>query len=675
MSLVAAQIAPVLGDLKAAPTGNDTVIFDNALFRWETADAPYTADDDNIIESDNAPLTSGAWIRQKADSIQDGDGNTVQDALVVIGISVADLDGTGATDVTAAFLARMTLALSTGRPLVLQAGKTYLLSTWSNQAFAADLRIIGNGSTIKGPAASTNFVSPDGAKIDFDGVIFDGWGSVVERLSSSGGTADGLRLVGNTFTNCLGICVNIEVQCSGYEIRENTFSSNSGGYNIRIGHSVYADQDNWQGIIESNRFLSITSSGSTSLAAIIVYGRDTLICNNYINGVSQTGTGECWGIYVKLRRSKIYGNEVYDVTAAGNADNVGINLKGGERSQVDGPQGYSTMAWGNTVRRIGVAGSQGGGIRAQTGDQKVFGNIVEDFGLIGIVVDESSAPVSRISIYHNTVIGTATSGERGIVLSCMGDTIAAVENQIFNCLQGIRTGGGGAQDSFVISGNEIEAPTSGTSVGILVGSSSNALTNLTIEDNKLRGSHTYALRNENTGASTGWRVRRNRLGTSINKMSGTWPSDMVSEDTIVFSGTPMESHTGDTAETSLHNLTIPGGMIGQHGQVEIYAIWSGSGTGGGKNLRIKFGSMTAHSNNYGATTLSSEIFTRIANKTESAQVCRAAAANYSSSTSAPTVGSVPTADDVVVDFTAQLGFPADSMTLESYEVRIHPRYF
>lgn len=63
-----------LANFKAAPITNATQVLQApgiafGQFNWETANAPYTADDINIIKADSTALTVGAWVRQKADGI------------------------------------------------------------------------------------------------------------------------------------------------------------------------------------------------------------------------------------------------------------------------------------------------------------------------------------------------------------------------------------------------------------------------------------------------------------------------------------------------------------------------------------------------------------------------------------------------------------------------------
>lgn len=85
-----------LAAFKAAPISNKTqVLQDPSLefgtFYWETADAPYTADNINIIKADSTSLAVGAWVRQQASEISANGYTSVQDAIDKTGGSVAYL--------------------------------------------------------------------------------------------------------------------------------------------------------------------------------------------------------------------------------------------------------------------------------------------------------------------------------------------------------------------------------------------------------------------------------------------------------------------------------------------------------------------------------------------------------------------------------------------------------
>lgn len=82
----AGNVAANLVQLKAAPPGNRTMLWGGVPFQWETADAPYTTDEDQpfvtTVESDHQPASIGAWKRQGAKSISAPDGGNLGDAVM-----------------------------------------------------------------------------------------------------------------------------------------------------------------------------------------------------------------------------------------------------------------------------------------------------------------------------------------------------------------------------------------------------------------------------------------------------------------------------------------------------------------------------------------------------------------------------------------------------------------
>lgn len=88
MSLIAAQVAPALTDLKAAPTADGTLLYDQAPFKWIQGDYSATSSselDVNVIESDSYALSVGAWVRQSAAHVNapEGNGQLALDARAV----------------------------------------------------------------------------------------------------------------------------------------------------------------------------------------------------------------------------------------------------------------------------------------------------------------------------------------------------------------------------------------------------------------------------------------------------------------------------------------------------------------------------------------------------------------------------------------------------------------
>lgn len=72
--------ATSLADIKAASTSNISIVYDRSLWTWASGDYSGRADEQNIIKANNTPLSSGAWVRQRASEIQ-FDGRTVDGKL------------------------------------------------------------------------------------------------------------------------------------------------------------------------------------------------------------------------------------------------------------------------------------------------------------------------------------------------------------------------------------------------------------------------------------------------------------------------------------------------------------------------------------------------------------------------------------------------------------------
>lgn len=150
-----------LAGLKAAAVSNASYIFAPpsgsdggaaaGTFLYQTAGAPYTADNANIIKLDAVPLTIGALVRQAAAGVN-FDGRSVN-AKLLENASVTDarfaggakMDGV--TDDSAAFIA----ALSAARNIYVPPGRTYV----RNVKVPSGRRIYGAGKSAWEPYTGT----------------------------------------------------------------------------------------------------------------------------------------------------------------------------------------------------------------------------------------------------------------------------------------------------------------------------------------------------------------------------------------------------------------------------------------------------------------------------------------------------------------------------------------
>lgn len=134
------------------------------------------------------------------------------------------------------------------------------------------------------------------------------------------------------------------------------------------------------------------------------------------------------------------------------------------------------------------------------------------------------------------------------------------------------------------------------------------------------------------------------------------------------------SHTGDTTETTLATCTLPGNALGTNGQVEIMVLVSWTNNANTKTLRVKFGAMVLQNTGLSGNA-SQQVLLRVANRNSAAsQVAFPSSPSGlgSGGAVAPTTGTVDTTANVDITITGQLGVGTDTMTLESYIMRVTP---
>lgn len=131
--------------------------------------------------------------------------------------------------------------------------------------------------------------------------------------------------------------------------------------------------------------------------------------------------------------------------------------------------------------------------------------------------------------------------------------------------------------------------------------------------------------------------------------------------------------TGTTSETTLATITIPAGVLGPNGQLQVDALFSYTASTNTKTPRIKFGGTAFYAP---AIAVGSQVGVgvslRIANRASvSSQVgiSPAVLAGVGVATAGPVTASVNTAASVTLLITGQLALGTESITLESYSVR------
>lgn len=165
-----------------------------------------------------------------------------------------------------------------------------------------------------------------------------------------------------------------------------------------------------------------------------------------------------------------------------------------------------------------------------------------------------------------------------------------------------------------------------------------------------------------------------RTGSNLRVRQSTANPYQGNCQTIEFVGTPNAAHTGNTSLTTLTTVTLPAGIMGAHGRVEVTADWGFVGTAAGKTIRTTFGGNAIVGIGTSSTSLSARTFGSIANNaSESAQLQPHGGVGFTSNTSAYLTPAVNTASPVDIVFDAQLGSAADTVRLLSYRITVYRR--
>lgn len=132
--------------------------------------------------------------------------------------------------------------------------------------------------------------------------------------------------------------------------------------------------------------------------------------------------------------------------------------------------------------------------------------------------------------------------------------------------------------------------------------------------------------------------------------------------------------TGTLTETTLATITIPAGAIGPNGSVEILTLWSYTNSANTKTMKVKLGA-TAINTAAGTTTATSQQFARVANRNSAAsQIAFSnSTSGFGNSAGANITSAVDTSASVDITITGTLTNTGETITLESYVVKIFPK--
>jgi hypothetical protein len=176
-----------------------------------------------------------------------------------------------------------------------------------------------------------------------------------------------------------------------------------------------------------------------------------------------------------------------------------------------------------------------------------------------------------------------------------------------------------------------------------------------------------------TGSPTGWR----KLTTGT---ANDWAPEYNNSRILLASSAVAVSFTNDTALKAYANITIPAGLMGLNGTIDVLSGWSFTGSTNSKTMSHKLSSATGTGgSNYAnvavvsATALSFPLqVSKIKNRgAANSQVGPPASSNGAvggSNTSILQTSAVNTAVDSFINITGQMAALAETQTLEFYEV-------
>ncbi len=134
------------------------------------------------------------------------------------------------------------------------------------------------------------------------------------------------------------------------------------------------------------------------------------------------------------------------------------------------------------------------------------------------------------------------------------------------------------------------------------------------------------------------------------------------------------AYTADLNDNTLATISLPAGIMGANGVLEVITLWQVPNNANAKNGRVKMGGATWKDANL-ASTASCRDMCRIMNRgSQAVQICGVqSAVSFGTSSSNPVTGAVNTASAQTITITALRGAAGDSIKLEAYEIYVWPK--
>ncbi|WP_303763552.1 hypothetical protein [Sphingobium yanoikuyae] len=169
-------------------------------------------------------------------------------------------------------------------------------------------------------------------------------------------------------------------------------------------------------------------------------------------------------------------------------------------------------------------------------------------------------------------------------------------------------------------------------------------------------------------------IIQRKAGAWINRTMAQLRADLKAPMILAQSGVAA-AYTGGTAVHDFASFTLPGGLLGPNGSIEIESFWTSTNNANIKTFSVSLGAATALWSYQTSSTIASGLMAKIMNRNSQASqiIPRPTAASpYGVGGTAHGTSTIDTSVDQVVKISGQLANAADTLTLESYLVKVYP---